>query len=360
MNILVVDNETLQLKSIKLGLRTEGHAVTTALDGREALQHLQDAPEPFDLMLTDYLMPGINGLALLQEVKRLQPMLPVILMTAYGRKDLVIEALKSQCSGFIEKPFRLDQLLAEITRVALLGKPAPGSAVDDNSLAEIVHQINNPLMAIMGTAQLALDSQNDPETMKDHLSRILEASEKISEINRHIIELHKKNRRNQARTIADLRALLDDCLNIFSGLITMQKILLTKHFSAKPLVVWGDFFELQQAFMNLFLNAIEAMEGKQQKALTVSAKGGDESTPFIEIQITDTGCGVPEQMTRDFFHSGRTTKVKGSGLGLGVVRNIITRHGGRLYLSSEEGNGTVITVYLPATEADGEMLGSWA
>ena len=353
MNILVVDDEILQLKSIKIGLRTEGYSVVTALNGKEALQQLQEAPTPFDLMITDYFMPDINGLELLQEVRRIMPFIPVILMTAYGRKDLVIEALKKECSGFIEKPFALDQLLGEIARVSRLKTHSKSSPARNESLAEIVHQINNPLMAIMGTAHVALHYQADPETLKCHLERIIHATEKITEINKHIIELDNSDRKRTIREKVEIHWLLEDCLNIFSGLITMQEIHLSKKFAALPLHVSGDIFELQQAFRNLILNAIEAMEGEKHKQLSVTADG-DVSVPWVSIQIADTGCGVPPEFSKDFFNSTKTTKAKGSGLGLGVVRNVVARHGGRLNMSSREGHGTVITVHLPATAVTGE------
>ncbi len=116
MKILVVDDEPMQLKSMKIGLRTEGHSVVTAESAEEALKMLKSDPA-IDLIITDFLMAGMTGLDLLKTIRALKSAIPVILMTAYGKKDLVVEAWKNQCSGFIEKPFSLEQLLTEITRV---------------------------------------------------------------------------------------------------------------------------------------------------------------------------------------------------------------------------------------------------
>ena len=118
MNILVVDDEVVQLESLRRGLRTRGYQVLEALSAEEALKCFTHSNmNKIDLVLSDYLMPGMNGIELLKRIRNHHGSLPVILMTAYGEKDLVIEALRNRCDSFIEKPFTLDQLMQEIERV---------------------------------------------------------------------------------------------------------------------------------------------------------------------------------------------------------------------------------------------------
>lgn len=117
MKILVVDDEIIQLKSMRSGLRTEGHEVILALNGEEALKQFQVDIDQFDLIITDYFMTGINGMDLIKAIRVKNKSIPVILMTAYGDKKLLLEALQNQCDGFIDKPFSLDQLLSEMNRV---------------------------------------------------------------------------------------------------------------------------------------------------------------------------------------------------------------------------------------------------
>ena len=118
MNVLVVDDDRVQLETLRRGLRSKGYHVFEALDGNEALKNLLlAASNRIDLVLSDYVMPGMNGIQLLKEIRRDYRSMPVILMTAFGERDLVIEALRNRCDGFIEKPFTLDQLVEEIERV---------------------------------------------------------------------------------------------------------------------------------------------------------------------------------------------------------------------------------------------------
>ena len=109
MNILVVDDEAEQLNSLRVGLKSWGFKVFEALNAEDALKHLNHGPEKIDIVITDYVMPGMNGMELLKKIREKNNTLPVILMTAYGEKDLVIDALRNSCNSFIEKPFTLQR-----------------------------------------------------------------------------------------------------------------------------------------------------------------------------------------------------------------------------------------------------------
>ena len=117
MNVLIVDDEIVQIENLRIGLSSRGHHVYQALNGHEALSLIENDVNPIDVVITDYAMPEINGLELLQNIRWKHDNLPVILMTAYGHRDLILDALRNQCNGFIDKPFTLDQLLHEIDRV---------------------------------------------------------------------------------------------------------------------------------------------------------------------------------------------------------------------------------------------------
>jgi len=118
MNVLVVDDDIVQLETLRRGLRSRGYKVFEALNADEALKqfgHPKDSK--IELVLSDYIMPGMNGMDLLRKIRQDYGSLPFIIMTAYGEKDLVMEALRNRCDSFIEKPFTLDQLMDEIDRV---------------------------------------------------------------------------------------------------------------------------------------------------------------------------------------------------------------------------------------------------
>lgn len=117
MNILVVDDEVMMLESIKIGMMGRGYGVVGFNNAQEALDLLSSEDHGIDLVVTDYLMPIINGMDLLLAVRQRHQTLPVLIMTAYADTSLVLEAFKNGCNGFVEKPFSREQLITEIDRI---------------------------------------------------------------------------------------------------------------------------------------------------------------------------------------------------------------------------------------------------
>jgi CheY-like chemotaxis protein len=107
--ILIVDDQDVQRKTLKRAFRTHGYLVSEANSGKEALEHIEE--EKVDAVLTDYAMPEMNGIELLQNIRETNSDIPVVIMTAYGDEELVIKAMQYRCDGFIHKPFGVDELL---------------------------------------------------------------------------------------------------------------------------------------------------------------------------------------------------------------------------------------------------------
>ena len=119
MNVLVVDDDVLQVRTLGRGLRIKGYQVSEAFTADRAMERIHDRTEAkIDLALVEYLMPGTNGLRLLSDIRNNHPKLPVILTTSFvWNRDRLIEAMHGRWNGYLEKPFTLDQLMLEIQRV---------------------------------------------------------------------------------------------------------------------------------------------------------------------------------------------------------------------------------------------------
>ncbi len=115
-SILIVDDEKVQIETLKRGLKIKGFKTIESLSGKEALQKLKENNE-ISLVITDYSMPEMNGIELLGNIRNFDKQLPVIIMTAYGDKEIAVEAMKKNCNGFLDKPFSLEKLLEEINRL---------------------------------------------------------------------------------------------------------------------------------------------------------------------------------------------------------------------------------------------------
>ena len=118
MHILIVDDEPDGIETLQRSLRMKGHSVWPVSNGLEALQVLEKSGAGADMIVTDYLMPYMNGIELLKAVRSTYGRLPVVvLMTAYGSQKVLAEALQNGCNGFLEKPFTPAQLYKEIERI---------------------------------------------------------------------------------------------------------------------------------------------------------------------------------------------------------------------------------------------------
>jgi two-component system response regulator PhcR len=117
MNILLVDDEQFQIDTIKRGIRIHGHQVFAAKSGEEALKYLEEHHDESTLVITDYYMPGMNGITLLKTIREQYGDLPVILMTAFGDKNLLIEALQNGCDNYLDKPFKPNDIVTQIDEI---------------------------------------------------------------------------------------------------------------------------------------------------------------------------------------------------------------------------------------------------
>ncbi len=323
MNILVVDDEVRMLGSIRRGVASKGYRVFEALGAQQALDQLNHGRHGIDMVITDYLMPTMNGIDLLNAIRRTHPNLPVIIMTAYADTGLVIEAMKNHCDGFIKKPFSLDQLVAEIERIKLHQIQNTKSSDLHQLLPKIVHQINNPLMSISGFAELIQNNLGNSNLLQKYTENIISAVGQISVINKEIMNAGRPE--EDKFEPVELDTLLNACLEMFQGVFILKGIQVKRKFLLQGLRVPGDPFGLEQVFKNLILNAIDAMDCRTDKTLTVTVTPS-QGTSFVEVSVEDTGCGIPEELLNKIFEPYFTDKSQGNGLGLVVIKDIVEKH----------------------------------
>ena len=151
------------------------------------------------------------------------------------------------------------------------------------------------------------------------------------------------------RTSLHVHEVLEEALRLLGPQFADKSLTVERSFAAAPDVLEGDEHQLQQAFMNLLLNACEAApsEGKL-KAETHSAPGRDGSSVGVYVSITDNGEGIPQEILPRLFQPFFTTKPDGTGLGLAVTQRIVKEHGGTITAESQPGQGASFRVFLPA------------
>ncbi|MHB8095059.1 MAG: GAF domain-containing sensor histidine kinase [Candidatus Aminicenantales bacterium] len=220
--------------------------------------------------------------------------------------------------------------MSRADRLATIGELAAGAA----------HEIRNPLTAIQSSLQF-LESRGGDETTRKLLATALQETARIDEI---VSALLVFSRPSEARKVRhDLRETLDESLELVAYQARSHQVRVSRGFPETPLFVRADKSQLKQLFLNLFLNAIQAMpEGGEMK---VTAALKDDRRAVVSVE--DSGEGIPEANLDRIFDPFFTTKKGGTGLGLSICYNIVKSHQGEIEVESFPGRGTKILVNLP-------------
>lgn len=211
--------------------------------------------------------------------------------------------------------------------------------------AEVAHEIRNPLTVIKMLYH-SLDLQFPPDDPRARDVQIM--SERMDHLNKIVEQvLHFARTAEPTFEPVNVNQLLDDLALLIRHKLTNQQIEFERQLDPALPQISGDPTQLGQAFLNLTLNAIEAMpEGGTLKVITRSRADAEE--PSVTVEFTDTGCGMSEEQRKNVFRSIlQTTKKTGTGLGLALVGKIIDAHNGQIKVSSRRNKGTTFKVTLP-------------
>ncbi|SPD75725.1 PAS domain S-box protein (modular protein) [uncultured Desulfobacterium sp.] len=218
--------------------------------------------------------------------------------------------------------------------------------------ATIAHEINNPLAAVLTYIKLMIKlverglffSQERSEDVKRYLGTMESEVTRCGEIVKNLLAFARHSKVDiKSHSITEI---IDRTLLLITHDLEIKNTHVKKEMAPNLPEILCDFKQIQQALLNLIVNASEAME--KGGTITVSA-GYPGNNGFVEILISDTGCGIPDEEIKHIFEPFFTTKEEGKGVGLGlsVVFGIITRHNGSIDVESEIGKGTSFRIRLP-------------
>ena len=359
--ILIVEDDPAVQEGIADILEVAGYEVLTADNGQKALDMLQKQ-QP-DLIVSDIMMPQMNGYDFYEAVHGNPEWvtIPFIFLTAKGAKEDIRLGKQLGADDYLVKPFEREDLLiaveAKLKRLEEVQRPAleraeqleeqltrsERLALVGQLAAEFAHEIKSPLSVItMQTALLQRQLGAEDREIAEDLSRIIKQGKRIGEMAQNLLEYSRRAPLRRERT--DIHQVLEETLAFTSYLLSRKGITVKCHFDHNLPSLSVDAAQMEQVFLNLIVNATQATayEGK----LTVSTRrAGDEAL----ISFADTGCGIPPENLDKIFEPYFTTKPPGEGTGLGlyVCRNIITKHHGTIEVESEVGVGTTFTIRLP-------------
>lgn len=362
-SILVVDDEDALREMLADMLAQAGYRVTTAADGREAVDAL-DRVAP-DLVISDVAMPGMDGYQFYAEV-RARPRwvsVPFLFLSGRGAEHEVREGKRLGVDEYLTKPVQEDDLLIAVR--ARLDRRAQVEAAHYQQLEKLKsdiletlnHEFRTPLMVLVGYGQMLRDfgPQVTPEKMESLVEGILAGCSRLERFVRDLVLLVDLHSGAAERTFATGKAVIADVAGMLAGVVEAQRpraeVAGVRLLSEMPPVlpaVRGHGELLAQGIERLVDNAIKFSKPSGGEVTVAAAAAG----PVLRVEIRDTGIGIApdhvERITEMFYQADRQRmEQQGWGTGLTVARGILAMHGGRLAVASTLGAGSTFTVELP-------------
>jgi len=253
----------------------------------------------------------------------------------------------SQCLDSILERLRKDEDLRERTRQQLTHSER--LAAVGRLAAGVAHEINNPLTGVLTFAHLLLRDAPENSRERADIEMMIQATMRCKEIVRGLLDFARQN--EPQKKLADLNAIIREAQRLTGNQASIQRVEVVMELdpALPPLVL--DASQIQQVLVNMIVNALDAMP--QGGRLTLRTRTtGEAGKRFVEVEISDTGCGIPHENLAHIFEPFFTTKPtgKGTGLGLSIAYGIISEHGGTISVRSEVGAGSTFTIRLPIAE----------
>ena len=231
---------------------------------------------------------------------------------------------------------QMQEQLIVTGRLASIGELASG----------IAHELNNPLTGVIGFAQLLL-SRDIADDLKKDIEVMYSEAQRAAEVVKNLLTFARKHA--PVKQLVDINSIIDKVLELRAYEQRVSNIQVNTHFAPDLPEIMADYFQLQQVFLNIVINAEHFMiEAHNRGTLTITTERADD---IITASFADDGPGISRENLGHLFDPFFTTKEvgKGTGLGLSICHGVLTEHGGRIYAESELGKGATFVVELPIT-----------
>lgn len=358
--ILVVDDQPANLRAVSALLTRHGYAVVTADSGEKALALAADVRP--DLILLDMMMPGMDGFALLGEIKQDEQLrrVPVVFLTAAQERELLVRAFDSGAVDYVTKPFMPEELIARVSAHVGLKQTRDRLervARERQELVNLVaHDLKNPLTSVLFASDLLRSDGARAERVPRYLQMIHEsAQDALGYIKRYLETQAAQVRRDGAPSDVQAQVAWSELLDWLDGRYALQLEArgLELAVAAKPdagAQAAMDGLVLRQVVENLVTNAMKYAPGS---GIDLSVRSG--SPGYWQLRVEDRGPGIPRgrqaQLFKAFTRLTDTDDGLSSGLGLSLAKQILESAGGNLWYEDRDGGGACFVVEVPAVRA---------
>jgi signal transduction histidine kinase len=367
--VLLVDDEEDIRDVVSLSLMDMGYEVLTAENGDAALQTFRKIDPP--IVMTDIKMPGIDGIELLQRIKRENPETEVVMITGHGDMDLAIKSLKHEATDFITKPINVDALEIALKRVrdkiimrrqlkeyteSLEALIREKIELQDHlssiglMIGSISHGIKGLLTGLDGGMYLVESgfSKENTEQIREGWETVKLMVSRIRKLIQDILFYAKERDLRWERI--DVLSFADEVAGVVAPKISEKGIEFVKSFDD----TLGDFEidagYVHSALMNILENAVDACVKDSDKDYHKVVFEVRQDKDNILFEVFDNGIGMDSETVEKIFTPFFSSKGRrGTGLGLFISEKVIRQHGGEIAVKSTPGQGTLFTVKIPKT-----------
>jgi signal transduction histidine kinase len=379
--ILIVDDNPKN-RAICEEIFEEDFDLIHAEDGTTALQLIRERHP--DVVLLDVMMPGINGYEVCQRMKADAETghIPVIIVSAKGQTDEIIEGFDSRADDYIVKPFVNSELRARVRATLRLKQTQDELQAANRKLHEhtrkleeandrlkeldrikagftamLVHDLRSPLSVVQVTLQmLESDSLVAQSEYKALIRESLASCNDLFELTSDLMEIFRSESTTMVLSLSrmSLQRLVEEPFRQATVLASKKDISLDLRLPEEPLVVRADSYKLQRALTNLLSNAVKFTPRGGTIGLHVTPSqslGGVEVPSEVLIDVIDSGDGIPSHdlpfIFDPYYQANTQNSGMGSGLGLAIVKRIVAAHGGEVSVKSKLGEGSRFSIRLP-------------
>jgi two-component system sensor histidine kinase/response regulator len=369
--VLVVDDEEPIRDSCRQVLTKAGYECHTAVDGIEGL-HFAHQVEP-DVILLDLMMPGMDGLSMLEQLVKTHPNVVCIVITGYATIESAVEAMKHGAFDFLPKPFTPDELRVIVTRGLeqrrLLLETAAlreeKERMQQYFISIVAHELRSPLLLVKQYLDLIVGGRmgSVDETAAEMLSGAHSTLTGLLDIIADWLKLARIDIGDMAGGMEqiDVRPVIEKVVSELHPSAAEAGVDVRLDVAFAPCKVSANPEALTVVFRNLLSNAIKY--NRRDGTVVIEGTCGDGN---LRVDVRDTGIGIPGDdlpfIFEDFFRvkNSLTAEIPGTGLGLSIVKKIVEGHHGSVEVDSAVGEGTSFRVFLPLAScpdaADSEQM----
>jgi two-component system sensor histidine kinase/response regulator len=361
--VLIVDDEAAHTGALCETLQAAGYATTGFTRGADAVEALRKSR--YDLLLADLMMPGMDGIALLQSAHALDPDIAGVIMTGEGTIATAVDAMKAGAVDYILKPFKLSIVLPVLSRALDLRRLRMENAELERRVRErsaeleaankeleafsfsVSHDLRAPLRAINGFCRMIeedVDGRLGESGMR-LFATVRESAQKMERLIDDLLAFFRTARQPINAQEVDMASLASAAWQDVRAAWPDRQV----DFNLPSLPsAWGDPALLKQAWLNLLSNAMKYSGKRERAIIDVSA---EDQGSMVTYQVRDNGAGFDMRFAHKLFevfqrlHSD--SEFSGTGVGLAIVQRVVTRHNGRVWAEGKVGAGATFSFSLP-------------